>query len=388
MPETAIRFARITEIKRMSSTDALLHTALHDAHRALGGKLVDFAGWAMPIQYASIIQEHQATRRHVGLFDVSHMARLSFSGPDAVRLLDRVVSRRVEDLQPGRVRYSLLTNHEGGILDDILVYHLDQPGEYLVVANASNRHRVIDWFAEHRRPGENVQCVDRTRDTAMLAVQGPSARALVQDALGLPNADLNYYAVRTDRTRGEPYLISTTGYTGESGVELIVPGAHAVGLWEELLAAGSPDTPIVAAGLGARDTLRLEAGMPLYGQELNERINPYQAGLAFAVQAERRDFPGAETLRTLGRDLPATQRVGLKLDGRRAARPHFPILLGDDPVGEVTSGTYAPTLELPIAMGYVRQEQATPGTMLNVDIRGSRVRAEVVKLPFYRRSAS
>jgi aminomethyltransferase len=380
-------------------TSVLSTTPLHAWHAAHGGRLVDFAGWEMPVQYTSIVDEHRATRSAAGLFDVSHMGRLLFSGPDAEAFLDRLVTRRVVGMQPGQIRYALVTNDQAGILDDVLVYrlapttggHAASPYEgasHQLVVNASNREKIIHWIDSQRRPDEQWECVDQTTHTAMLAVQGPHAVDLVRTVLGSVAGEaatrLKYYHSVVTTWAGSPLLASRTGYTGEDGWELIVPAEKAVDLWQQLLEQGRA-AGAKAAGLGARDTLRLEAGMPLYGHELSETIDPLEAGLAFAVDLEGRTFAGRDVL---ARQVNATDRpvrVGLVLEGKRVPREGYGVLAAGQPVGRVTSGTFSPTLERPIAMGYVQPDAALEGTNVEVDIRGRREAARVVALPFYRR---
>jgi aminomethyltransferase len=348
--------------------------------------MVDFAGWWMPVQYASIVAEHQATRTAVGLFDVSHMGRLRFDGPGAGEFLERLVTRSVRDLKPGRIRYSLATNDAGGILDDVLVYHLsDAAGQtyYLMVVNASNREKIVDWLAPRLPDTPGVQLTDATRDWAMIAVQGPQALAAAQPLVETKLAGLKYYQGCETVVAGHGGIVSRTGYTGEDGCELIVRAAAAPKVWEVLIAAGG-----TAAGLAARDTLRLEAAMPLYGHELNETINPFQAGLAFAVDLAGRTFPGHAALARLKDDRHLPCRIGLEIQGKRPARQGNILLHEGRQVGEVTSGTMSPTLGRPIAMGYVEPQAATVGQRLTVDVRGQALEARVVDLPFYRRSAS
>ena len=376
----------------------LAKTPLHDWHVAHGGRMVDFAGWSMPVQYSSIVAEHNATRTAAGLFDVSHMGRFRFLGENAAPFLDRVVTRRVADMQPGQVRYGLVTNDEGGILDDVLVYRLTghpQHGTHLMVVNASNREKIFKWLANH-----NLDFVDETLASAMIAVQGPAALELLKSRVTADLPSLKYYhAVETTLTEhwsvvnrshnsslaGKQVLVSRTGYTGEDGFELIVSSGIAADIWITLLAAGH-DRGVIAAGLGARDTLRLEAAMPLYGHELNEEINPIEAGSEFRSEFGR---PLVSRLRTLATNQTGgakTVRIGLELSGKRAAREHYGIYDAGQLIGEVTSGTFSPTLEKPIAMGYVPPQFAAPGTKLEIDIRGSREPATVVTLPFYRRA--
>jgi len=362
-------------------SDDLLQTPLHAWHAAHGGRMVDFAGWSMPVQYTSIVEEHQACRSSAALFDVSHMGRLFFEGPNAEQLLDRLLTRKVAGLPPGKIRYSLMCNESGGILDDVLIYHiigLVGPPYHLLVVNASNRQKIIDWLVQQRLDG--VQFTDRTAQTAMIAVQGPQALELVSLHAGFRLADLTYYSSIGVLFDGAPAVISRTGYTGEDGCEIIIEAPHARRIWELLVKEGARP-----AGLAARDTLRLEAAMPLYGHELSESINPYQAGLDFAVNLKDRDFAGRAALERSKNDPSRPKRIGLAMTGRRVPREHFGVFAGDEQVGEVTSGTFSPTLNKPIAMAYVQPHYAAPGTKLAIDIRGSREPCEVVPLPFYKR---
>jgi len=370
-------------------SDGLLKTPLNQWHADHGGRLVDFAGWSMPVQYSSIVTEHQATRTGIGLFDISHMGRLRFDGAGAAEFLDQLLTRRVIGLKSGLIRYSLVVNEAGGILDDVLVYHLndlDGTPFHLLVVNASNRGKIVDWIQRHLKPEHDVQMEDQTIDTAMIAVQGPQAIQLVEPLVEASVGELDYYSGTVTRVRGASGIVSRTGYTGEDGCELIVPAREATGLWERLAADGAA-LGLQPAGLGARDTLRLEAAMPLYGHELSEQIDPYQAGLGFAVHLKDREFIGHAALakaKAAGPDRP--RRVGLQIEGKRVAREHFAVTAAGEVVGEVTSGTFSPTLEKPIAMAYLRSDLAEVGTEVEVDIRGRSVIARVVPLPFYKRA--
>jgi aminomethyltransferase len=355
-------------------------TPLYDKHLAHGARMVDFAGWEMPIQYSSIIDEHQTVRQGAGLFDISHMCRLSFGGPDALALIQQVYTNNAATLRDGQVRYGLVCNEQGGIRDDVLVYRW--PYGYAMVVNASNRTKIVDWLAQHRA-GKKVEVVDQTLETGMIAVQGPKAVALCQ---GLTEADpsgLAYYFAAPTRYRGQPCVVSRTGYTGEDGVEFMVAAAQSVQLWEDLLARGAKP-----CGLGARDTLRLEAAMPLYGHELGEDIDPFQAGLAWAVKMDKGDFIGRAALEKRRQDPMLRQRAGLELAGKRLAREGSTLTARGKEIGRVCSGTFAPTLQKAIAMAYVEPAFMAPGTVLDVDIRGKNESAQVVALPFYRRPKS
>jgi aminomethyltransferase len=350
--------------------------------------MVDFAGWSMPVQYTSIVAEHNAARNKAALFDISHMGRFRFNGPGAVSFLDRLVTRRIADLEPGSIRYALVTNQQGGILDDVLVYRLidssDHPVFWMVV-NASNRTKIADWIQSHRSAGDDFVFQDRTLETAMIAIQGPKALETAQSAVPDSLADLAYYTGTVTVVQRQSAIVSRTGYTGEDGCELIVPTAVAGQLWQTLMDRGR-DLGVVAAGLGARDTLRLEAAMPLYGHELSEDVNPLQAGLRFAVNTRDRQFPGRDALAELRNAADQPQRVGLDVEGKRVARQHYPIVDASHQIGEITSGTFSPTLQRSIAMGYVRPEFAKIGTRVTVDIRGRPQPARITQLPFYKRS--
>jgi aminomethyltransferase len=368
-------------------TATLAQTPLHDWHAAHGARLVDFAGWSMPVQYSSIVAEHVATRTAAGLFDISHMGRLRFDGPDAVKLIDSLVTRNIATLKPGGIRYALVTNDSGGVKDDVLVYHLqDAAGAsyYLMVVNASNREKILAWIEDHHPAFADVLCTDLTHQWAMIAVQGPLALEIVQPLVDYELGAMKYYSGVETSIAGHGGIISRTGYTGEDGVELIVGNAVAEELWNTLWEAGR-DRGVLAAGLGARDTLRLEAGMPLYGHELTEELNPLQAGLGFAVNLEKRTFPGREEIAKSRADNSRPRLVGLEIEGKRPAREGHAILADGGPVGHVTSGTFSPTFKKPIAMGYVAPRHTAEGTKLTIDIRGQAAGATVVPLPFYRR---
>ncbi len=375
------------------------YTPLHDWHVAHGGRMVDFAGWKMPVQYTSILDEHRATRAACGMTDISHMGRLRFEGPGAAEFLACLLTRRVADMALGQIRYSLVTNDEGGILDDVLVgyYHNDygQPF-YVVVVNASNREKIIRWVHLHLPPekadaaGREIVWTDVTRLWAMFAIQGPRSVELLQPLVDVDLATMKYYRGAQVRilhpaARRQGGIISRTGYTGEDGFELSIGATIAPAVWEVLAEMGQP-LGAVATGIGARDTLRLEAGMPLYGHELSETVNPFEAGLGFACHLVGYDFPGRDALKRIQQQPLSRVRVGLELQGRRAARDGAAILVHDQCVGQVTSGSFSPTLGRSIAMGYVSPQLAEPGTEVIVDIRGRMEPARIVQLPFYRRN--
>jgi aminomethyltransferase len=355
-----------------------LRTPLYDWHTAHGGRMVEFGGWDMPVQYGGIIEEHQAVRTAAGLFDISHMGRLSFGGPDAMALIQHVYTNDAATIKDGQARYGLICNEQGGILDDVLVYRW--PYGWAMVVNAANRGKIVDWLTRHKA-GRNVDMTDQTTTTCMLAVQGPQALALCRGLTETDAEQLAYYHATPTRYRGKGCVISRTGYTGEDGIEIMASAAQAVDLWEDLIGRGARP-----CGLGARDTLRLEAAMPLYGHELSEEIDPFQAGLNWAVKLETGDFIGRDALRRRREDATLPRRVGLELGGRRAAREGSVVLRDGQTIGRVTSGTLTPTLNKAIAMAYVEPAHTAIGTACTVDVRGKAEAARVVALPFYRRT--
>ena len=379
--------------------ESALYTPLYEWHVARGGRMVEFAGWQMPVQYTSIIDEHVATRTAGGLTDISHMGRLRFEGPGAAVFLAELLTRRVGDLAEGQIRYSLVTNEQGGILDDVLVGHYHNANGqpfYVVVVNASNREKIVRWVQEHLPPeramrqGHEVLFSDVTSLWAMFAIQGPQAMKLLQPLIDVDLQWMKYYRGAQARilhpaAQRQGGIVSRTGYTGEDGFELSVGASIAPAVWKALIEMGEP-LGVVPTGIGARDTLRLEAGMPLYGHELSEQIDPFQAGVGFACHLTGYDFPGRDALKEIEKTPPKYVRVGLELVGRRVARQGCSILAGEQTIGEVTSGTFSPTLSKPIAMGYILPEFSAVGTELLIDIRGRKEIARVVQLPFYSRN--
>jgi len=343
--------------------------------------MVDFAGWEMPVQYSSIVEEHLAVRSAAGLFDISHMGRLSFRGSTAAEFLNQILTNDTDAMKAGDVRYSLVCNRDGGILDDVLIYRL--PDRWELVVNASNREKIVDWI-RNSSGFAAVEFSDQTLATGMIAIQGPRALEIVANAAGADFSDLKYYSTRDATVFNLPSLVSRTGYTGEDGLELVVPAEQSQAVWLALLDAGQA-YGIKPAGLGCRDTLRLEAAMPLYGHELNETTDPLSAGLQFAVKLQKADFVGKAALEAIQRNGVSLTRVGLVLEGRRIAREESPVQIGDSVIGKVTSGTFSPTLQTVIAMAYVPSSVSAPGTKVDVNLRGSLVPAEIVPLPFYKR---
>lgn len=363
----------------------LKRTPFHDFHVSSGAKMVEFAGWEMPILYRGIVDEHQQTRTSGSIFDVSHMGRLHFSGKDATAFLNRVLTRNVAEQQVGQSRYSLVCNEAGGVLDDVIVSR--DAKKWILVCNASNREKLLKHFSDVRRQSDfDFDMADQTEGSAMIAIQGPKVIDRLSGVLPVNIRELKRYGFVTDSFMLINFTIFRSGYTGEDGIEMILPAKMAP-MAIKLLAGRTdkPDATIKPAGLGARDTLRLEAGMPLYGHELTEQIDPLSAGLQWAVDLKK-DFLGAEALRGIAAGGLARKLVGLELEGRRIARQGTPITLDGKTIGQVTSGTFSPTLQKSIAMGFVDANHASDGIQLIADLKGSPNPAKVVKLPFYKRA--
>ncbi|MEX2671823.1 MAG: glycine cleavage system aminomethyltransferase GcvT [Phycisphaeraceae bacterium] len=368
----------------------MLRTAFYQFHLDRGGKMVDFAGWEMPLHYGSILDEHHAVRNGVGIFDVSHMGRIYFGGRHARRFLERICTRRISDMEVGQCRYSLVCNEQGGVKDDVLVYRFDN--QWLMVCNASNREKLLEHFQQNT--GDlSVKIEDRTQKTAMVALQGPQAMDLIgRFSNEVPS--LKRFRFVQKNLLILKLAISRTGYTGEDGVEVIMPANMIQMAIKLFLKDGDGESKVVPVGLGARDTLRLEAGLPLYGHELTEEINPLEAGLGFAVSLDKdtddqygepEPFIGQPALQKVAADGPTRKLVGLKLEGKRTARQHMTVRSEGKTVGEITSGCLSPTLGYSIAMALVDQAHGAVGTTLNVDLGSNGAAAEVVKLPFYKK---
>ncbi|WP_424448788.1 glycine cleavage system aminomethyltransferase GcvT [Microbacterium arborescens] len=385
-------------------------TVLHHRHAALGASFTDFGGWLMPVRYTSDLAEHHAVRTAAGLFDISHMAEFWVHDGEAAAFLDYALAGRISGMKVGKAKYSLVLSADGGIVDDVIVYRTGEE-YFLVVANAGNREAVAGaladavepWRATRPSPGagrsdgafafvagaEVPRIEDITDRMALIAVQGPAAQSVLAglpgfEVVGIPLDEVGFYAFTSAEFDGASVVVARTGYTGEDGFELMIPVEHAELLWDALLEHGAP-AGLVPAGLAARDTLRLEAGMPLYGHELSLDIAPAQAGLNRVVAADKSEFVGREGLATRASD-GAPVLVGLVSEGRRAGRAGYAVLGPDgERVGEVTSGALSPTLGHPVAMAFVAPEHAAPGTELALDVRGTPVPATVTALPFYRR---
>ncbi|MEO6942775.1 MAG: glycine cleavage system aminomethyltransferase GcvT [Terrimesophilobacter sp.] len=365
------------------------HSPLHQLHVDGGASFTDFAGWQMPVSYGSDLGEHHAVRTAAGIFDISHMAEIGVAGPQAAEFLDYALAGTMSTLALMQAKYSLLLDDHAGIIDDLIVYH-PADGEYLVVANAGNHDAALAELTA-RASGFDATVTDLSDATALIAVQGPRALEILEATDGLtvmagqqPFADLTYYWSTGAAFGDGSVFVARTGYTGEDGFELYVDKADAVSLWRALLAAGEP-LGLVPAGLASRDTLRLEAGMPLYGHELGRDILPVQAGLGRVVHFTKEgDFIGRAAAEA-GPPEGSRVLVGLVSEGRRAGRAGYAVLAADTTVGAVTSGALSPTLGYPIAMAFVDPQYSEPGTVLDLDVRGSRIPATVTALPFYKR---
>lgn len=349
-------------------------TPLYDYHLALGAKMTEFAGYLMPLQYAGIVQEHQAVRTAVGIFDLSHMGEILVTGVGAQDFLNYVTTNDVSKLTTGAIQYSLLTNEAGGVIDDILIYRVPE-GFYLVV-NAANKDKDYQWLLEHKP--ENAAVTDLSPSTALIAVQGPNALPVTEKALDYQLESMRYYAFADLLYKNEGIRVSRTGYTGEDGFEIYLPLYLASQLWEELLAVGKP-YGIQPAGLGARDTLRLEMRMSLYGNELTESITPLEAGLSRFVDFDKGEFIGREALLNLKMAGIKQRLVGFILKEKGIPRHGYKIVNQDQEIGYVTSGTISPSTQQAVGMGYVKAEYAKAGTMIEIEIRSRRVPAEIVK---------
>ena len=361
-------------------------TPLHDVHHDLGAVMTDFAGWSMPLRYGSEIVEHHAVRRAAGLFDLSHMGEITVRGPQAAAALDWALVGTPSAMPVGKARYTMIVAEDGGILDDLVVYRLD-PDTFMVVANAGNSVGVSAALTE-RTAHFTASVHDDSTEWALVAVQGPAAAAIVEQAVGHEVASLKYYAICATSVGGPAVWLARTGYTGEDGFEMYCPAYAAEAIWRALVTVGGAHG-LVPAGLACRDSLRLEAGMPLYGRELTTRLTPYDVGLGRVVALDKPDgFVGSEVLAAASMRPPAHRLVGLRGHGHRAPRTGHPVM---DPrtgtrVGAVTSGIPSPTLGHPIAMALLTETDVEVGDHLTVDVRGNPEQVEIVTLPFYTRA--
>lgn len=357
-------------------------TPLYDLHVAAGGKIVPFAGYLLPVEYPSgLMKEHEAVRTAGGLFDVSHMGEILFSGEGALSTLNHLMTNDFTDLAIGRCRYTALCYEDGGMVDDLIIYRKGE-SEFLAVVNAANKDKDFAWMKEHI--GENTLIEDLSDRFAQLALQGPRAVEILTQLADPESLPEKYYSFAEEvEVAGVPCLVSRTGYTGEDGFELYFAADKAPLVWETLLSVGEP-YGLIPCGLGARDTLRFEASMPLYGHEMSATIDPLEAGIGFAVKLDKPDFIGKDALVKKGG--PARKRVGLEVTGRGIIREHAPVFFNGEQIGETTSGTYCPTLKKACAMALVETDVVSPGDTVEAEVRGRMIEARIVAMPFYKRT--
>jgi aminomethyltransferase len=361
----------------------MLQTPINAFHRQQGAKLVEFAGWEMPVYYEGLVKEHHYTRQHASFFDVSHMGRVHFRGGGAADLLEKLNTRRMGDMKIGQCRYSHMCREDGGILDDVIVSRLEDE-HFLVVCNASNREKLLGWW-DQQKAGFDVVIEDKTMETGMVAIQGPEAMETMNRLLPIDLSDLKRYHFKTGEVYGANYLVARSGYTGEDGVEIILP-AHVAPTALHILLTQSREMgrEIKPAGLGARDTLRTEAGMPLYGHELSEDWDSISAGQSWCVHLDK-NFIGRDAMQKVKNQGPSKMLVGFEVQSKRTPRNGAPIDENGEHVGFVTSGIASPTLGKVIAMGFVPPKLSEPGSVVEIDLGKASVSARVVPLPFYKR---
>ncbi len=365
-----------------SAATSLKRTPLYEEHLALGARMVEFGGWDMPVQYSGILEEHRAVRTRAGLFDVSHMGEFNVQGKDALAFLQHLVPNDVSKLALNQALYTQLCQPDGGTIDDLIIYHLDE-NRYMMVVNAANIDKDFEWTRQ-QTTGFDVALTNISDETALVALQGPEAQAILQPLTPVDLSSVAYYHCAPGAVDGIECLISRTGYTGEDGFELYCAPGDVVSLWRKLLAAGK-ERGLLPAGLGARDTLRLEAGYCLYGHELDETTNPLEAGLGWTVKLAKGDFLGHDALATIKQEGLKRKLMGIEMVERGVARGGYALYDGDRCIGILTSGAPSPVLSKNIGMGYVEIADAVPGKTIQVDIRGKHAEARIVALPFYKR---
>lgn len=358
-------------------------TPLYSTHLKYGGKIVEFGGWLLPVQYSGIIEEHRAVREKAGLFDVSHMGEVEVKGPDALAYLQRLVTNDVARIVDGQVQYTPMCYADGGTVDDLLIYRRSAD-DFLLVINAANIDKDWNWMQENR-DGFNVELTNLSDETAELALQGPLAQTILNQLSDQPLDELKYYWFQEGiKVAGKPVLVSRTGYTGEDGFEIYCRPADAAFLWDKIIEIGGP-LGLLPAGLGCRDTLRFEASLPLYGHELSASISPLEAGLTKFVNLEKGDFIGRDALAAQKDSGMKRKLCGFVVTGRGIARADYPVMFEGRPIGVVTTGSYAPTLDKNIGNALVESEFAKAGQQFDIEIRGKNVAAEVIARPFYKR---
>jgi aminomethyltransferase len=364
-------------------SDELKKTPLNAVHRALGGKMVDFGGWDMPVQYpAGVIEEHMATRTRAGLFDVSHMGEIWVEGPDAIKFVNRLTTNDVTKLVDGQAHYSAFTNENGGVVDDLLVYRFG-PEKLLLVVNAGTTDKDWAWVTSHKGD-DDVVLTNASKDYCQIAIQGPKALGMLQKLTETPLEPIKYYHFTTGKVDGIEAIISRTGYTGEDGFEVYAAAEHAEQLWNKMLEAGKDDG-ILPCGLAARNTLRLESAMSLYGHELDDDISTLEANLGWITKLDKGDFTGRNAIDELKSNGLKRKLVGFEMKQPGIARDGFDVYLDDNKVGVVTSGSPAPFLKKNIGLAFVPAEFANVGQQITIDVRGKKLLAEIVPTPFYKR---
>jgi aminomethyltransferase len=361
----------------------LLRTPLFNTYKEHGGKVIDFGGWELPVQFSSIKEEHEAVRTQAGLFDVSHMGEFEVKGPNALSFLQYTMTNDVSKLQNGQAQYTAMCYENGGTVDDLLIYKRDE-NDYLLVVNASNIDKDFEWLNSHKTEG--VELVNVSPEYAQLAIQGPKAEMILQKLTDTDLSEIGFFRFKEDVSlAGIPSLVSRTGYTGEDGFEIYLKTADAEKLWKSVLEAGSEDG-LLPAGLGARDTLRFEAKLALYGQELTKDITPIEAGIGFAVKTDKEaDFIGKEVLADQKKNGAPRKLVGIEMIDKGIPRSHYEVFKGDKKVGEVTTGTQSPSLKKNLGLVLIDKEYSELGTEVEVQIRQKRLKAKVVASPFYKR---
>jgi len=370
----------------LSAAPALKQTSLNAVHRQMGGRMVDFGGWDMPVQYpAGTVEEHLRTRNHAGLFDVSHMGEIDVRGSDAIPFVNRLVSNDVTKLVDGQAQYSALTTPEGTVVDDLMVYRFAED-HLLLVVNAGTTEKDWEWIKSHHK-GENVELKNVSADYCQIALQGPDALSILQTLTSTPLEEIKYYHFREGEVDGVPSIISRTGYTGEDGFEVYAASEKAEQLWNKILEAGNygKSEGVLPCGLAARNTLRLEAGMALYGHEINETTTLLEANLGWICKLNKGDFIGRDSLAKQKEEGIRRRLIGFEMTERGIARDDQDVLINGTPVGRVTSGSPAPYLKKNIGMAYIPTEFANEGQQIQIDVRGRAVGASIVKTPFYKR---
>ena len=366
------------------ATENLKKTPLNEVHKALGGKMVDFGGWEMPVQYkAGVIEEHMATRMRAGLFDVSHMGEIWVEGRDAIPFVNRITTNDVTKLVDGQAHYSALTNENGGVVDDLLVYRFNEE-KLLLVVNAGTTDKDWDWITSHKGDDDDIALTNASPSYCQIAIQGPKALGILRKLTDTSLDDVKYYHFTMGHVDGVESIISRTGYTGEDGFEVYAPADDAVQLWNKMLETGEEEG-ILPCGLAARNTLRLEAGMSLYGHELGDDISTLEANLGWITKLQKGDFVGRDKIAELKEKGIKRKLVGFEMKEPGIARDGFDVYIGDEKAGVVTSGSPAPYLKKNIGFAFVPPEFANAGQEIRIDVRGKRLAAEVVPTPFYKR---